>query len=63
VSEPDELLGILRLAVHNHLVVYVGTRGTPGASEKTDLRLRVDPWPAETLLRCMCRGPKRLPTW
>jgi hypothetical protein len=43
VSEPDELLGILRLAVHNHLVVYVRTRGAPGASEKTDLRLRLDP--------------------
>jgi hypothetical protein len=40
--EFHELLGILRLSVHNHLVVYVGTRGAASAPEKAL-------WPTETV--------------
>ena len=38
-----ELLGILRLTVHNDLVVHVGTRGAASAPEKAHLRTRLDP--------------------
>src|SRR5271167_1148337 len=43
MCELYELLRILRLAIHNHLVVHMGTRGAAGAPEKADLRMRLDP--------------------
>src|SRR5262249_38150953 len=41
--ELDELLGVPRLAVHDHLVVNVGTRGAARAPEQANLRMCLDP--------------------
>ena len=40
----DQLFGLLRFAANDQLLVHVGTRGMPGALEKTDLRPNLDPW-------------------